>query len=278
MFKHALAQEAVYGSILLKKRKELHTKVGQAIEDLFPERLEEYYGLLAYHYAKAEDWKQAQRYLFKAGDRAGQIAADAEALDHYQNALKAYENVFGDKWEPVERASLERKIGEALFRRGEHKKASQHLELALGYLANPLPKSAWGVRLAVFKEVLYQIGHRLLPGKYPIKSNEPIPPEVEEEVRIYESIGWVEIFANPERFLLLGLRMLNFCERTGHLLGTVIGYTGLQMVALFIWFPWIARQYSQRAIRLAELIQHPGAIGIAYQCRGVNDSYHKMAK
>ena len=68
--------------------------------------------------------------------------------------------------------------------------------------------------------------------------------------------------------------MLNFCERTGHLLGTVIGYTGLQMVALFIWFPRIACHYSQRAIRLAELIQHPGAIGIAYQCQGVNDAYH----
>jgi len=90
-----------------KKRIELHSKVGQAIEQLFTEGIEEYYGLLAYHYSKAEDWTQAQRYLFKAGDRAGQIAADAEALEHYHNALKAYEQAFGDKWKPIDRASLE---------------------------------------------------------------------------------------------------------------------------------------------------------------------------
>jgi class 3 adenylate cyclase/tetratricopeptide (TPR) repeat protein len=273
IFKHALAQEAIYNSILLQKRRDLHSRIGQALETLFPDRLEEYYGLLAYHYASAQNWEKAQEYLFKAGDRAGKIAADAEALEHYQKALRAYEHVFGDKWEPVQRASLERKIGEALFRRGEHKQASEYLGSALSYLAKPFPSSRWGVRLAIFYEILRQIGHRLIPGLYPKKPQKPLNPEVEEETRIYESIGWIEMFADPERFLLLGLRMLNFCECTGHYLGTVIGYSGLQMITLFLSLARIADKYGRMAVNLAEQIQHPGALGIAYQCLAVHDWY-----
>ena len=43
------------------------------------DRLEEFYGLLAHHYSAAELWEKAQEYLFKAGDQAGRMAADAEA-------------------------------------------------------------------------------------------------------------------------------------------------------------------------------------------------------
>jgi predicted ATPase len=54
IFKHALAQEATYESILHQTRRQLHFQVGQALEALFVNHLEEYYGLLAYHYAQAD--------------------------------------------------------------------------------------------------------------------------------------------------------------------------------------------------------------------------------
>ena len=119
MFKHALAQEATYESILQQKRRALHGHVARAIEQLFAGRLEEFYGLLAYHYARAEVWEKAQEYLLKAADQAGQLAGDVEALNLYEQALKAYARAFGDKWDPVQRAAVERKIGEAFQRRGE---------------------------------------------------------------------------------------------------------------------------------------------------------------
>jgi class 3 adenylate cyclase len=49
LFKHALAQEVAYGSILPLKRKELHLAVARSIEKVFDERLHEFYGMLAYH-------------------------------------------------------------------------------------------------------------------------------------------------------------------------------------------------------------------------------------
>ena len=90
IFKHALVQESTYESMLLEKRRELHARVAQAIEILFSDRLEEFYSMLAHHYARAEAWEKAQEYLFKAGDQAGKIAADAEALAHYQQAMATY--------------------------------------------------------------------------------------------------------------------------------------------------------------------------------------------
>ena len=54
VFKHALVQEVAYNSLLLKRRKEIHSKIGQAIEALYRDRLEEFYVMLAYHYARSE--------------------------------------------------------------------------------------------------------------------------------------------------------------------------------------------------------------------------------
>jgi class 3 adenylate cyclase len=227
IFKHALVQEATYESLLLKKRRELHERVGQAIEVLFTDRLEEFYSLLAYHYARAEAWEKAHGYLLKTGDQAGRVAADTEALAHYRQALAAYTRAFGDKWEPFQRAALERKMGEAFFRRGEHEQAMEYLQRALAYLSKPLPTSPWGVRLAILREIAQQISHRLLPRLFLKSMGGSVNPVVEEEIRLYEFIGWIDAFGNNKRFLLIALRGLNVSERSGFLYGVAAAYMAL---------------------------------------------------
>jgi predicted ATPase len=240
IFKHALAQEATYESILLGKRRELHARVGQAIEALFTDRLEEFYGLLAYHYARAEAWEKAQEYLLKAGDHAGRVAADAEALAHYRQAMAAYARAYGKRWEPVQRAALERKMGEALFRQGKHVQALEYLERALGYLGKPLPTSSWGVRLALLREIVQQIIHRLLPGLFLRPMDGPVSPAVEEAVRSYEAIGWIKAYTNPEHFLLASLKVLNASERCGFSFGVAGGSMGLGIIMGIIPVFWLA--------------------------------------
>ena len=175
MFKHALAQEATYESILLARRRELHVRVAQAIEALFAGRLEAFYGLLAYHYAQAEAWDKAQAYLLKAADQAGQMAADAEALNLYEQAIAAYGRAFGDQWDPAQRASLERKMGEAFRRRGDYQQAVEHFRHALGYLGYRLPMSRTEVRVALVRELIVQVGHRIWPKKFVRPAVSPMP-------------------------------------------------------------------------------------------------------
>ena len=71
VFKHTLTQEVAYSSLLVKRRKELHEKIGQAIEELYPDKLEEFYEALAYHYLRGENWEKAYQYLVSAGMKAG---------------------------------------------------------------------------------------------------------------------------------------------------------------------------------------------------------------
>ncbi len=89
MFKHALTQEVAYGSLLIKRRRELHNLVGFAIEDLYADRLGEYYEVLAYHFSKAEDREKALEYLLKCAAKAVRAFGLRDALRFYDEALMA---------------------------------------------------------------------------------------------------------------------------------------------------------------------------------------------
>jgi class 3 adenylate cyclase/tetratricopeptide (TPR) repeat protein len=87
IFKHALTQEVAYNSLLLKRRKEIHEKIGRAIEELYSERLEEFYEILAYHATAAGQKERALTYLIRASERAGRAAAHREEATLLTRAL-----------------------------------------------------------------------------------------------------------------------------------------------------------------------------------------------
>jgi class 3 adenylate cyclase/tetratricopeptide (TPR) repeat protein len=263
LFKHALVQEATYQSILLARRKELHRQVALAIETLFPARLEEFYPLLAYHYSEAQNWEKAQDYLFKAGDQAGKIAADAEALAHYEEAVDAYSRAFGDKWDPLDRSALERKMGDALYRRGEHGRALEYLYRALKTLERPMPESPGAVRRRIGSEICVQAWHRLWPWFKP----SPLPPvlqrRVEECLRVYQSLGWVENFADQERGMLICLTALNTAEKHGCGQEASSGYAYMGMMLTIVPIRRLARWYLARARASAEREGWPANVAFA---------------
>ena len=88
IFKHALTREVAYNSLLIKKRTKTHEKVGQAIEQIYADRLEEFYEILAYHYSLSENSQKAYHYLKLSGDKAAMSYANVEAIRFYQKALK----------------------------------------------------------------------------------------------------------------------------------------------------------------------------------------------
>jgi tetratricopeptide (TPR) repeat protein len=264
IFKHALAQEAVYESILLETRHHLHRSVAETIEALFGERLEEFYGLLAYHYARAEAPKQALDYLLKAGDTASQVAADAEALTYYRQALSAYEQAFGKDWDPLQRAALERKMGQALFRRGEHAQAQERLKQALTYLGQPLPSSRWAVRRALLAEMIQQALIRLAPGLMRVPGSADDFANERERLMVYEALVWMDIVVDPERFMLDSFKALNIWERIGHPPGSFSGYMGLTIAADFLGLYRLSRTYNNLALKTAREIARPLALGYAH--------------
>ncbi len=86
-FRHVLIQEAAYESILFKTRAALHRQIGEIMEELNRERIEEFAPLLAHHFYAAQDGR-SQKYDILAGEKAARLYANAEAATHFRRALE----------------------------------------------------------------------------------------------------------------------------------------------------------------------------------------------
>ena len=92
MFKHALTQDIAYHSLLTQHRQRLHGVIGQAIEELYADKLAEHYEMLAHHYTKGENWPKALQYLIESADKAADACAVQEAIDYYDQALSTLQH------------------------------------------------------------------------------------------------------------------------------------------------------------------------------------------
>jgi class 3 adenylate cyclase/tetratricopeptide (TPR) repeat protein len=164
LFNHALVQEAAYESLLPTRRRDLHLKVAQSIEKIFRERLHEFYGMLAYHYSRAEDLDKAEEYLIKAGEEALRSAASDEALHHYEEALQLYLKKSGTDGDPEKVAMLEKNIALALYNRGQHQEAIKYFEKALDYYWGKLPKGRVTVAIKFMTAFLHFLIALYLPS------------------------------------------------------------------------------------------------------------------
>ena len=88
LFKHALVQDAAYGTLLRETRRQLHSRIAKALEDHFPGTVETQPELIAHHFARAELGENAVRYWLKAGATAVSRSANLEAISHLRNGLQ----------------------------------------------------------------------------------------------------------------------------------------------------------------------------------------------
>lgn len=86
-FKHWLTQDVAYNSLLIERKTALHERTAQAIEELYRDRLGDYYRELAHHYGRSGNSEKAIEYLQHAGLQAAQRSAYTEAIGHLTAAL-----------------------------------------------------------------------------------------------------------------------------------------------------------------------------------------------
>jgi tetratricopeptide (TPR) repeat protein len=86
-FKHALTHEVTYGGFLQERRRDLHARIVDAIETLYPERLGEHIERLAHHALRGEVREKAVPYLRQAGIKASARSAPLEARGWFEQAL-----------------------------------------------------------------------------------------------------------------------------------------------------------------------------------------------
>jgi len=137
-FRHALIQETAYRTLLGEQRRKLHRSAAEWLEERYAERKSEVFGLLAYHWLRAEDEEKAASYLLLAGDKARLEYALDEAIEHYRGLLPLLER----RGERQEMALVLFKLALALHTSLRFAEANSAYQRAFGLWTPPEPRAA----------------------------------------------------------------------------------------------------------------------------------------
>jgi tetratricopeptide (TPR) repeat protein len=126
-FRNPLTQEAVYQTILIKRRREFHLRVAEAMEALYPDRLEAFSGLLAHHYLLAGESDRAIEFSRRAASQAIKLFAYEEAV---QNLKAALDLIKAGEKSPIQLKLLE-ELGDAYHLLLDGNQSINHYQQAL---------------------------------------------------------------------------------------------------------------------------------------------------
>ena len=90
-FKHILTSETAYNTLSFERKREIHHDVAIFIEKTNKGSIDEFLGILSYHYYLSKNYDKALIYSVKAGDKAKNVYANEEAIEFYTRAIDSYE-------------------------------------------------------------------------------------------------------------------------------------------------------------------------------------------
>ncbi len=93
VFKHALTREVVYDSLLTRRRKQLHERIGQVMEQLYRNNLGEHTDVLAEHFIKSENFEKGAEFAKLAGKKARKRSAYGDAISYTYKELFCLEKM-----------------------------------------------------------------------------------------------------------------------------------------------------------------------------------------
>ncbi|MEZ4590650.1 MAG: adenylate/guanylate cyclase domain-containing protein [Chloroflexota bacterium] len=130
LFQHALTHEVAYESLPYARRQQLHAGVAGWLATRYAHNLKPLHSVLAYHYSRAANHRQALQYAILAADEARHIFANREAIDLYTLA-ESHLNALADEglWETAVHLYLSR--GNVLILLGDLATAFDDAEKAL---------------------------------------------------------------------------------------------------------------------------------------------------
>jgi len=216
MFKHALTQEVAYNSLLLKRRKEIHAQIGEAIEGLYPDRLEEHYELLAYHFGHSTNIEKAVEYLDLANQKAIRVNAMDEAKAYFDEAMELLDTLPETEENRQRRISLlvnQVEVLHLLFKFPEYYELLSRYESMAEALGNPELLGAFYGRLG---HCHYGFGHFDQAIQTLTKAAELCEAEgnAEEAGYAYSYLEWSHLNrGNYDRVLALKEKFLRTMEQ-----------------------------------------------------------------
>jgi class 3 adenylate cyclase/tetratricopeptide (TPR) repeat protein len=146
IFRHALTQEAVYGSLLERQRRRHHGAVGRALEELYQDRGDEVAELLALHFGRSDESEKAVDYAILAAEKAQRRWANREALSYFNDTLRRLDAMPDTEANRLRRVDAIIKQAEVKFALGQHLEHIQALDQIRGVvegIEDPQRRAAW---------------------------------------------------------------------------------------------------------------------------------------
>jgi tetratricopeptide (TPR) repeat protein len=255
IFKHALTQEVAYNSLLLKRRKEIHGKIAEAIEALYPDRLEEHYELLAYHYARSASADKAVQYLDLANQKAAKLKAVEEAKAYFDEAMGLLDTMPETEESRQRRISL---LANQVTVFGLLLKLPEYYELLTRYepmatgLANPEPLGAFYVGLGRCEYSFGQFDQAIQTLSKAAEIAEA-SGNAEEAGHAYEQLAWSHVYRdNFDRVLSLKEEVLGKMEQRFNIRWYVFALAAASRACSHLGRWDEAVEGGQKALRVAE--------------------------
>jgi class 3 adenylate cyclase/tetratricopeptide (TPR) repeat protein len=129
-FKHALTHEVAYGTVLMERRRKLHARIVEAIEQLTGDRVGEQAEQLAHHAMRGELWDKAADYARRATRRALMRSANREAVAYAEQALAALARMPSSEQVTAQKVDLQFDLRSALLPRQQLERVRRCLEEA----------------------------------------------------------------------------------------------------------------------------------------------------
>ena len=129
-FRHDLVRATAYEGLSFSRRREIHGRVGSALETRLGTRAEEEAALLSLHFYEAGDSRRSWQYAVTAGERAEAGFANVVAADLYERALASAADL--TDLPPAEVARVHESLGDVCERFAAYERARGALEAARG--------------------------------------------------------------------------------------------------------------------------------------------------
>ena len=123
LFRQVITQGVTYESLPHALKAVLHEQIGAFIEQSYPDALEQYLDLLAYHYDRSTNQEKQRYYLRKAGEAAQANYANSAAIDYFERLLPLLAE--------AEQGEILLRLGEIFDTIGDYQQADLRFRAAL---------------------------------------------------------------------------------------------------------------------------------------------------
>ena len=278
-FKHALTHEVAYASLLQERRRTLHGRMVEVIEQVYPDRLAQHVERLALHAFRGEQWLKAVSYGRDAGAKALTRSAHPEAVVSFEQALEALGRLPESRDVIEQSIDLRFSLRNSLWPLGELTRLIKHLREAEALAGSLGDERRLGQLAAYMSQFFAWMGEhdKAVDAGQRAKTIADGLGDFALRVAANFRLGQAYYALGEYRRGIEVLRT-NIDELTGERANQRFGQTGLPSVLSRAWLIWCcvelgdfaeARRRAEEAMITAEAAAHPFDLVVASFGRGL---------